>query len=146
MAIKRILTTLFGNELLSEKDYGRVDRLLPLSGSITNNNETSKKLLDGIVSSEAQSFLVTTTGLEIDESDKAAAYTLSFMTGALVPMERIENLYKTLDPKQKEVIKLHLLGYTVQEIVSELDVKCGYVIFSIMHLNVFYKKLFLFRF
>lgn len=145
MAIKRILTTLFGVELLSEKDYLRVDKLVPLSGSITKNNEKSKKILDGIVSSEVQSFLVT-TGLGVDESGKGTAYTLHFMTGALVPMERIENLYKTLDDKQKEVIKLHLLGYTVEEITSELNVKCGYVIYNIMHLNIFYKKLFLFRF
>lgn len=144
MAIKRILTTLFGVELLEEKDGASVGDLMPLSGSITNNAK-SKNLLDGIVSSEAQSFLVT-MGLGVDESGKRATYTLHFMTGALVPMERIENLYKTLDDKQKEVIKLHLLGYTVREIVSELDVKCGYVIYSIMHLNVFYKKLFLFRF
>lgn len=43
MAIKRILTTLFGVELLSEKDYLRVDKLVPLSGSIIKNNEKSKK-------------------------------------------------------------------------------------------------------
>lgn len=145
MAIKRILTTLFGVELLSEKDYLRVDKLVPLSGSITKNNEKSKKILDGIVSSRS-SKLFSYNGWGVDESGKGTAYTLHFMTGALVPMERIENLYKTLDDKQKEVIKLHLLGYTVEEITSELNVKCGYVIYNIMHLNIFYKKLFLFRF
>ena len=145
MAIKQILTTLFNSELLSDKDNARVDELVPSKGSVSNNKK-SKKLLNGIVLSEGQSFLVTTAELGVKKSDKVSTYTSQIMTGALIPMERIENLYKTLDQSQKEVIRLHLLGFSVQEIVSELDVRCGYVIYSVMHLNVFYKKLFLFRF
>ena len=96
MAIKQILTTLFNSELLSDKDNARVDELVPSKGSVSNNKK-SKKLLNGIVLSEGQSFLVTTAELGVKKSDKVSTYTSQIMTGALIPMERIENLYKTLD-------------------------------------------------